>query len=70
MTVFKSVPDDFAIHGSWGWRSSACVEIPLPERASREAVIAKDTDESGVAAAQQWLCELKSVRSTIIIGVV
>lgn len=29
MTVFRSVPDDFAIDGSWGWRSSACVEIPM-----------------------------------------
>lgn len=38
MTVFRSVPDDFAIDGSWGWRSSACVEIPdqksVPESGS------------------------------------
>lgn len=37
MTLFKSAPDDFAIDGSWGWRSSACVEIPNPPKEFSEA---------------------------------
>lgn len=75
MTTFRSGPDDFATDGSWGWRSSACVEIPNPplkespenENARADAGPPKDRDS---AAVRQWLRELTSVRAAIVIGVV
>ncbi|KAF8323016.1 hypothetical protein DL93DRAFT_2092754 [Clavulina sp. PMI_390] len=95
MTVFRSVPDDFAIDGSWGWRSSACVEIPsetqMPAfatsssapttatRARSSTVIGAGSSEqqkqstlraTELAAVQQWLRELTSVRAMVVIGVV
>ena len=37
MTIFKSAPDDFAVDGSWGWRSSACAEVPGDAESSETA---------------------------------
>jgi hypothetical protein len=49
MTTFKSTPDDFAIDGSWGWRSSACVEIPNPPKESFEAApLSASTSSSAI----------------------
>ena len=82
-TMFTSGPDDFGVSQSWGWKSSTCLEIPVTDGelesegdetigGTRPNTLSSSgangiTDQSNVA---RWLRELRSVRGTVIIGVV
>jgi hypothetical protein len=80
-TIFSSRPDDFGVSQSWGWKSSTCLEIPVTNselegegdgngEGTTPNTLPSGSNIADQSSIVQWLRELRSVRSTVMIGLV